>query len=516
MTITTTSSSCNSSSNDDTNVTPISFSNKSPILQLCQHLLLPDGRIVGSDVAQLVISQYPTILSAIPSPPSLSICRNSDGRSNTSGDHAAAPLVEPYHHPLSTTTTNTPATTVEQHDSSSHNKNQHYAIRSIDGRVGLTHVQVITAIQEFGTALHALPYPIGRGSRIALILPNGPELGLAILCVSQYAACVPLSATGAVAEWSADLQRCDADLVMALHNDPTFDAIQSCAMEWNIPTVGLVPSTTHAGKFTIQPDAMKLPTRIHTTTRYKDQLPNGPEDEVLVLFTSGTTGNKKLVPHLQGDILTAATIIALSWNLSYDDINCNMMPLFHVGGIVRQIFAPILAGSTVICCPNFDPTLFWTLLSQPSTRFTWYYAAPTMHQLILQMGKEEQHIVDGRSSYPLKMIANAAGGLLPSLANEMRHVFHGVHVLPSYGMTECMPISSPPFQYNLEKPGTSGVPVGPEVAILNLVTGQSLPPMQEGPICVRGSPCFRGYGVIGPTTDGNTVPPPPPPTTQHG
>lgn len=44
--------------------------------------------------------------------------------------------------------------------------------------------------------------------------------------------------------------------------------------------------------------------------------------------------------------------------------------------------------------------------------------------------------------------------------------------------------------------GTSGVPVGPEVAILNTHTLESLPPGTEGPICVRGEPIFRGYGVL--------------------
>jgi len=59
-----------------------------------------------------------------------------------------------------------------------------------------------------------------------------------------------------------------------------------------------------------------------------------------------------------------------------------------------------------------------------------------------------------------------------------------------------MPISSPPADYELTKPGTSGVPVGPEVAILNTTTIESLPVNVEGPICVRGEPCFRGYGVL--------------------
>ena len=37
----------------------------------------------------------------------------------------------------------------------------------------------------------------------------------------------------------------------------------------------------------------------------------------------------------------------------------NMMPLFHVGGIVRNLFAPILSGGSSIVCTGFDPDAFW-------------------------------------------------------------------------------------------------------------------------------------------------------------
>jgi long-subunit acyl-CoA synthetase (AMP-forming) len=93
------------------------------------------------------------------------------------------------------------------------------------------------------------------------------------------------------------------------------------------------------------------------------------------------------------------------------------------------------------------------------------------------------------------MIAKAAGGLLSSLAIKLRETF-GAKVLPSYGMTERMPISSPPVIYELENPFTSGVAVGSELATLNTVTMEPLPASQEGPICVRGEPCFRGYGQV--------------------
>ena len=67
-------------------------------------------------------------------------------------------------------------------------------------------------------------------------------------------------------------------------------------------------------------------------------------------------------------------------------------------------------------------------------------------------------------------------------------------IMPSYGMTECMPIAAPPDNYNLQKPGSSGRALGPELAVHNS-EGQELPRGKEGRghIVVRGAPCMRGY-----------------------
>jgi acyl-CoA synthetase (AMP-forming)/AMP-acid ligase II/carbonic anhydrase/acetyltransferase-like protein (isoleucine patch superfamily) len=368
-----------------------------------------------------------------------------------------------------------------------------------------------------GPSLHEMGY--GRGNRIALVLPNGPELALAILSLAHWASCVPLNANGASSELKKDVQAAKVAMVVGMADDSA--AIQDLARALNIPFCGLRRSETEVGIFRLIP--MSAPRTLRflvqdlgrsTTDEFccasdtvcqttspqiyqsnsmgqnktNNLLSNDHGDEVLVLFTSGTTGNKKLVPHKLGDMLIAAAVIAVSWNLTPDDVNCNLMPLFHVGGIVRQIFAPILSAGSVICCPSFDPQLFWTLLlvQKDTSSFTWYYAAPTMHQVILGSMP-----AGGVKPPKLRMIANAAGGLLPSLAQELRAVF-GANVLPSYGMTECMPISSPPANYKLEKPGTSGVAVGPEITIFSS-NFEVLPPSMEGSICVRGRPCFHGY-----------------------
>ncbi len=497
-----------------------------PIVSACRHLLQPNGSIKGSDVAKAVLPHFDDLCSTLP--------------------------VESF--------------------------GDRNALYGVDGkRRPITHTRIRDfVLNEFGPILHE--YGFGRGQRIALVLPNGPELALAILACAHWASCVPLNANGAISELKKDLQACRAKMIigMARTAEGAFSdnlvALQDMARALNIPFYGMIPSEHEVGIFQILP--MSLPSKVpmgvasqanraydenfmmiqgcdsstedasccgtsmsaklNPHTNYNQNsyplerlatynfLSNDHEDEVLVLFTSGTTGNKKLVPHKLGDMIVAAAVIAVSWNLNHEDINCNLMPLFHVGGIVRQVFSPILSAGSVICCPSFDADLFWQLLlskhpSQSASEngvtlpgtFTWYYAAPTMHSVILgnlPQNEESEDIIND-SSPPaftktadgggrhLRMIANAAGGLLPSLAQELRATF-GANVLPSYGMTECMPISSPPYNYELTKPGTSGVAVGPEIGIFNN-NMKPLPPNKEGNICVRGKPCFRGYGAVG-------------------
>ena len=413
----------------------------SPIVSSSEHLLQKNGCIVGKDVADAILPCFPTLLSAFP---------------------------------LQT---------------------RRAALASIDGRKPVEHEQIRDFILQIGDQFSRMR--VGRGHRVAVVLPNGPELALAILAVSTWACCVPMNANGAAEELEKDLLASGCDLLVGM-DDGT--AISSLAQKIRIPFCGLLPDANTAGIFTLRPSkeavAMAASPKSKSTVLSDEQRfqPNRHEDEILLLFTSGTTGSKKLVPHLLGDVLVATACISLSWKLTPEDTNCNLMPLFHVGGIIRQVFSPILSGGCVICCPSFDPAIFWDLLKDG--RFNWYYAAPTMHHMILETGKQEGFIQQNTTTCPkLRMIANAAGGLLPSLARELRAVF-AANVLPSYGMTECMPISSPPATYELEKPGTSGVPVGPEVEILNTVTAKPLPRGEEGPICVRGQPCFRGYGLL--------------------
>ena len=76
-----------------------------------------------------------------------------------------------------------------------------------------------------------------------------------------------------------------------------------------------------------------------------------------------------MVPFSLDTLAVGAACIAASWGLAPGDRGLNMMPLFHSGGIVRNLLAPVLAGSAAILAPGFDPALFWDVA--PRLGATW-------------------------------------------------------------------------------------------------------------------------------------------------
>jgi acyl-CoA synthetase (AMP-forming)/AMP-acid ligase II/acetyltransferase-like isoleucine patch superfamily enzyme len=216
---------------------------------------------------------------------------------------------------------------------------------------------------------------------------------------------------------------------------------------------------------------------------------NESNDIAMILQTSGTSGKKKQVPYRLRTLCIGAVCVAHSWGLKSNDTNVNMMPLFHVGGIVRNLFAPIFSGGAVILCNGFDANVFWDTIEAQKTGLLWYYAVPTMHKAILMEGGARE--VPQEVTDRVKMVCNAGGGLLPAMAKELESFFKSAVILPSYGMTECMPITSPPQEYKLDREGTSGQSVGPELAIWNDLKRTANG--NVGNIMIRGPPVFDGY-----------------------
>ncbi|KAH6892875.1 hypothetical protein B0T10DRAFT_400310 [Thelonectria olida] len=335
-------------------------------------------------------------------------------------------------------------------------------------------------LQRF-VSTFSLPVEVERPKPIvAIALPNGPLLAATCIAVTSYYTAAPINPSACPEQFQADVVQARAEFILTTSGDygklrladPWVKErkINVFIMDWR--NGADVSVRTLKGSPVSNPHA--------------ERRPNRSDDISLILFTSGTSGTKKVVPLTMHSIITGIVFVIEFWGLTPKDVCLNMMPLYHVGGLVRNIFAPIFSGGSTVCCSVFDPNLFWDVVQdiQP----TWYYASPSMHSVILaEATARPQALKNSR----IRLVCNAAGGLLPSLACQLRDTFKSV-VLPSYGMTECMPISTPPLDYRLDREGTSGISAGPELAILDW-SETITPPGSLGRICVRSEPLFPGY-----------------------
>jgi acyl-CoA synthetase (AMP-forming)/AMP-acid ligase II len=359
-----------------------------------------------------------------------------------------------------------------------------------DGISPLTHARLRKFVEsEFNLE----EFGLKTGTRVSILLPNGPELAVAVISILSRWCAAPINPTATAHEIKSELMSTGAKAIMVLAGAAANEAALHAADELGVGVLVINPTGSVTGLFRVSVlRPVKAESSIQTGYTIAETVDGfthyGHPETVLLLHTSGTSGNKKLVPYSLDMIIIGVGCIISSWNLTATDVCLNMMPLFHIGGIMRNILSPILSGGSVIACSGFDPLLFWDILYK-GTRVTWYYAAPTMHHALLMEA--------GRRPSPLpvqdiRFIANAAGGLLPVLAEGLRDTFHAT-VLTGYGMTECMPISSPPQSYKLDPVGTSGIAVGPDIIIVDDSMVTPVPVGEKGNILLRGPPCFGGY-----------------------
>ncbi|KAJ6486574.1 acetyl-CoA synthetase-like protein [Mycena vulgaris] len=353
------------------------------------------------------------------------------------------------------------------------------------GRRALLHLEVKTFVQDFALPYGPLNAPLGPNDRVVVALPTGPENALALLALAAYHTCAPVNASCTAAELLDDARRLGARAIVTTRDAEQRLELRELRAQLGCDVVFVEPRASGpCGVFdmSVMDEIMQVQGR--------PSRPHRLGDRSLILHTSGTSGKKKVVPYTLLSLIVGTCAVVESWDLRPADVNLNMMPLFHVGGIVRNLLAPMFSGGSAIMCAGFDSMAFWSLAEQ--LKATWYYAAPTIHHAIL--ASKPESIVPSRD-LRIRMICNAAGGLLPSLAVELQSTFRAA-ILPSYGMTECMPIASPPITYQLDRPGCSGIACGPYLSIrdpMNLERAFAVG--KTGAICVRGLPTFEGYEV---------------------
>jgi acyl-CoA synthetase (AMP-forming)/AMP-acid ligase II len=211
-----------------------------------------------------------------------------------------------------------------------------------------------------------------------------------------------------------------------------------------------------------------------------------PESTALILHTSGTTSRPKIVPLSQRNICVSAANVAATLALSPADCGLEIMPLFHIHGLIAGLLAPLYAGGSVFCTPGFNALRFFAWMEEANP--TWYTAVPTMHQTILTRASHNRDII---ARHPLRFVRSSSASMPPQVIAEIEATFHAP-LIEAYGMTEAAhQMASNPLA-GRRKPGSVGPAAGPEIAIMD-EAGRLLPPQAIGEIVIRGANVTSGY-----------------------
>jgi len=320
---------------------------------------------------------------------------------------------------------------------------------------------------------------IGRNDRVALVLPNGPEMATAFVTVGCGATTAPLNPGYKAEEFDFYLSDLSAKALVILQG--LENPARAVAAARGIPIVELAPVTDGAaGDFDLlAPEGLS---GAPATGGYAEA-----GDIALVLHTSGTTARPKIVPLSQVNVAASAQNIAGTLALTPEDTCLNVMPLFHIHGLIAAVLSSLAAGGSVVCTPGFNAFKFfgWFDAVNPS----WYTAVPTMHQAILGMVARRPA---GAGMGRLRFVRSSSASLPPQVMTEMEQVF-GVPVIEAYGMTEAAhQMASNPLPPRSRFAGSVGLAAGPEIAIMD-EDGKILAADDIGEVVIRGRNVTAGY-----------------------
>jgi acyl-CoA synthetase (AMP-forming)/AMP-acid ligase II len=269
----------------------------------------------------------------------------------------------------------------------------HPAIES-PGYQPLTYRELRMQITSFVKTLNSRG--VSRNDRIAIVLPGGPEMAVALLSVEAGFTAAPLNPEYKEHEYEMYFSKLGINGIIVQKDYHT--AARSVARSHSIPVIEIFPLMDKAGSFDLI---------VPISTDSQKAAFARPSDTALLLLTSGTTSTPKTVPFSQEQICEITRTYLKSFHKEDPNILrfLHCVTFYHAIGILGSFLGPLSTGGTVICVKNFIAPDFIHLVNtyQP----TYYWAVPALHQSILheikknpaRVKKQFSHVYGNGSSH---------------------------------------------------------------------------------------------------------------------
>jgi long-chain acyl-CoA synthetase len=368
----------------------------------------------------------------------------------------------------------------------------------------LTYQQLEWHANQFAHALHGLG--VEPGQRVMIVLPNMPQMIVAYYATLKIGGVVVLPnpdadgpaiieqirQTGAqvlvtLREFGGLARAVQAHAPLTLVFADVREAVSAQVYKellarWK--AAGLAPQEkadeSYGGHLMrrLMMDAPREPPGIKVSS----------DDLAAVLYTSGTTDEPKGV-RLTHANLVANALQTRHWipDLRYgQETFLSVLPLTHSYGMTTAMNIPIALGATIVLLPVFE--LKQVLQHIKQFKPTIFPGVPSIYMAINQAPNVR--------SYGLSSIKACISGAAP-LPVEVQEAFEKLtrgRLVEGYGLTEASPVTHANPLEGLRKVGSIGIPIpNTDARIVDLVTGEDLPPGQIGELLVRGPQVMQGY-----------------------
>ena len=338
---------------------------------------------------------------------------------------------------------------------------------------------------------------VGKGTRVGLWFPQGPEFVVTILAVTRIGAlAVPFSTFLREPELRRAVRHTDVDTLIAprvLLGRSTEDVFESAWPELvaapdRIVFIADAPylrrawicGGTDRSWATSLPDPCELDDDPEADDALLDAVEAEvtPSDLMVMIQTSGATAEPKAVVHTHGAQVRHSWTMAQVHGLTSKTRSFSTMPFFWAGGLTISLLTHLHVGATVITVERTEPGLMLDTIEKTD-------ANRLLGWTLVERITEDPALADRDLTWLAEL-------QLPSLRNPGRR--HN-----SLGMTETSgPHTAAPERENtVDLPesqlGSFGPPVpGFEHKIVDPETGAARPEGTEGEICVRGQGLMHG------------------------
>jgi len=324
---------------------------------------------------------------------------------------------------------------------------------------------------------------VGKGDKIAIMLPNTPQFPIAYFgALYVGATVVPVNVLLTGHEIQYYLEDSEATVFFAwkgFYEDAVkaFQAVETCHH-----FLVVAPGTDNEAT----PDGESFNDLVAKQSPDAPVEPTMADDTAVVLYTSGTTG------HPKGAELTHFNVFFNAYfaqdklfKIQPEDVTIAVLPLFHSFGQVCVMIATLMAGATLTMMPRFETERLMEVIARD--KVTCLAAVPTMYFFILNYPDWEKYDLSS-----LRMACSGAAACPVDVLHRFEERY-GVKILEGYGLSETSPVASFNIIEKPTKPGSVGLPIwGTDMAIMR-EDGSFAEVEEVGEIVIRGHNVMKGY-----------------------